>query len=127
MDTFVRDQAALGALLAAQLYGQKMRIRFNLDFHPPLTIYGVCDTAQVGQTTLQDYRDTGRTMARIMVPRQPGFEPTGPIQPGLVVEKEFGSGRWWSVDEVEYCCADHDSPVFTFDCSWSAQDPQPTT
>ncbi len=126
---YIRDQAALGVLLVAQSeVGRQARVRQTVNDPYPNTIFYVPGNTSEGTTTLRDGRTTGLDEIEVCVPRQVGFSYDQPIAPGPVIELDIGSGRWYSIDEVSYCCMTPiNAPMYTLRCSFGYQDPQPTT
>ena len=133
MDKWIRDVSARFAVLACIRQGSgyghskgRMRLSKNLDDISPVTLFALTVEATSSQTTLRNNRETGRSTLSVVVPRQDAFKLNGIPAPGLLLEPLFGTGQWWSVDEVNFNVElPSDTPVYTFHCSWMEQDPQP--
>ncbi len=126
MDQWIYDQAASGALMAAMMTGQQMRIRDSVNSYPPRLIWTNCFCGSTTETTLRDGKQTGYTYGTITVPRQPNFTFTSPPTPGFIIETVLGSEEWWMVDEITNCVGNPaQAPTYELQCSYTTEDAFP--
>ncbi len=124
---FIQQQASLAARIAASNgYGRQIYLRYWPDDPTPTLLWALVCEGEASETSLRDGEHTGLSTAKIMIPRQPGFEPNEPLQPGMLVEKELGSCRWWMVDKVTYCGTTPDeAAICGMELSWTDNDYDP--